>query len=174
MDGGAWWAVVHGVSRSQTRRTDFTFTFHFHALEKEIATHFSILAWRIPGTGEPGGLLYMGSHRVGHDWHNLATAENFGKVIHEAKNKGDPLGRMRSLGDNDAKKTFHCTLNVDWLLNYLNITYMQKKNKCKNVNVFFSSLKMVHLEGNQEPEKYIYVSHHLCLHTAKSFWITSK
>ena len=67
MGGGAWWAVVHGVSKSRTRLSDFTFTFHFHALEKEMATHSSVLAWRIPGTGEPGGLLSMGSHRVGHD-----------------------------------------------------------------------------------------------------------
>ena len=67
MDGGAWWAAVHGVAKSQTRLSDFTFTFHFHALEKEMATHSSVLAWRIPGTGEPGGLPSMGSHRVGHD-----------------------------------------------------------------------------------------------------------
>ena len=67
MDGGAWWAAVHGVARSQTLLSDFTFAFHFHALEKEMATHFSVLAWRIPGTGEPGGLPSMGSHRVGHD-----------------------------------------------------------------------------------------------------------
>ena len=67
MDGGAWWATVHGVSKSQTRLSDFTFTFHFHALEKEMATHSSVLAWKIPGTEEPGGLPSMGSHRVGHD-----------------------------------------------------------------------------------------------------------
>ena len=67
MDGGAWWAAVHRVAKSQTRLSDFTFTFHFHALEKEMATHSSVLAWRIPGTGEPGGLLSMGSHRAGHD-----------------------------------------------------------------------------------------------------------
>ena len=67
MDGGAWWALVHGAPKSWTRLSDFTFTFHFHALEKEMATHSSILAWRIPGTGEPGGLLSMGLHRVGHD-----------------------------------------------------------------------------------------------------------
>ena len=73
MDGGAWWAAVHGVAKSQTRLSDFTFTFHFHALEKEMATHFSVLAWRIPGTGEPGGLPSMGSHRVGHDWSDLAA-----------------------------------------------------------------------------------------------------
>ena len=64
MGGEAWWAAVHGVAKSQTRLSDFTFTFHFHALEKEMATHSSVLAWRIPGTGEPGGLPSMGSHRV--------------------------------------------------------------------------------------------------------------
>ena len=69
MDG----AAVHGVTKSQTRLSDFTFTFHFHALEKEMATHSSVLAWRIPGTGEPGGLLSVGSHRVGHDCSDLAA-----------------------------------------------------------------------------------------------------
>ena len=66
MDRGAWWAAVHGVAKSHTRLSDFPFTFHFHALEKELATHASVLAWRIPGTVEPGGLPSMGSHRVGH------------------------------------------------------------------------------------------------------------
>ena len=67
MDGGAWWATVHRVARSQTQLSNFTFTFHFHALEKEMATHSTVLAWRIPGTGEPGGLPSMGSHIVGDD-----------------------------------------------------------------------------------------------------------
>ena len=67
MDGGACWAVVHGVPNSRTRLSDFTFTFHFHALEKAMATHSSVLAWRLPGTGEPGGLPSLGSHRVGHN-----------------------------------------------------------------------------------------------------------
>ena len=67
MDGGAWWAAVHGVTRSQARLSDFTFTCHFHALEKEMATHSSILAWRIPGTEDPSGLPSMGWHGVGHD-----------------------------------------------------------------------------------------------------------
>ena len=67
MDGGVWWAAVHGVAKSQTRLSNFTFTFHFHALEEEMATHSSVLAWRIPGTGEPGGLPSLGSHRVRHD-----------------------------------------------------------------------------------------------------------
>ena len=72
MDGGAWKAAVHGVAEGQTQLSDFTF--HFHALEKEMATHSSVLAWRSPGTGEPGGLPSMGSHRVGHDWSDLAVA----------------------------------------------------------------------------------------------------
>ena len=66
MDGGAWWATVHGVAEGQTRLSDFTFTFHFHVLEKEMTTHSSVLAWRIPGMGEPDGLPSMGLHRVGH------------------------------------------------------------------------------------------------------------
>ena len=73
MGGGAWWAAVHGVAKSRTWLSDFTFTFHFHALEKEMATHSSALAWRIPGTGEPGGLPSVGLHRVGHDWSDLAA-----------------------------------------------------------------------------------------------------
>ena len=88
MDGGAWKAAVHGVAEGRTWLSDFTFTFHFHALEKEMATHSSVLAWRIPGTAEPGGLPSMGSHRVGHDWHDLAAAaaavatENASYIIH--------------------------------------------------------------------------------------------
>ena len=74
MDGGAWWAAVHGVTKSRTWLSDLPFPFRFHTLEKEVATHSSVLAWRIPGTGEPGGLPSMGSHRVGHDWSDLAAA----------------------------------------------------------------------------------------------------
>ena len=74
MDRGAWWAAVHGVAKSRIRLSDFTFTFLFPALEKEMATHSSVLAWRIPGTGEPGGLRSMGWHRVGHDWSDAAAA----------------------------------------------------------------------------------------------------
>ena len=74
MDGGAWKAAVHGIAEGWARLSDFIFTFHFHALEKEMATHSSVLAWRIPGTGEPGGLPSLGSHRLGHDWSNLAVA----------------------------------------------------------------------------------------------------
>ena len=67
MDGGACWAAVHVVAKIRTQLNDFTFTFHFHALEKEMATHSSVLAWRIPGMGESGGLSTLGLHRVGHD-----------------------------------------------------------------------------------------------------------
>ena len=80
MDGGAWKAAVHGVSEGRTRLSDFTFTFHFHALEKEMATHSSVLAWRIPGMGEPGRLPSMGLHRVKHDWSDLAAAD-FAKFL---------------------------------------------------------------------------------------------
>ena len=73
-DGGAWKAVVHGIAEGRTRLSDFTFTFHFHALEKEMAAHSSVLAWRIPGMGEPDGLPSVGSHRVRHDWSDVAAA----------------------------------------------------------------------------------------------------
>ena len=74
MDIGTWWAAVHGVAKSQTQLSDFTFPFHFHALEKEMETHSSVLAWRMPGMGEPGGLSSMASHRVRHDCSDLAAA----------------------------------------------------------------------------------------------------
>ena len=80
MDRGAWWAAVHGVTKSRIRLSDFTFTFPFHALEKKMATHSSVLAWRIPGTGEPGGPS-VGSHRVGHDWSDLAAAAVYRKNL---------------------------------------------------------------------------------------------
>ena len=74
MDRGAWWEAVRGVAQSRTRLSDFTFAFHFHALEEEMATHSSVLAWRILGTGEPSGLPSMGLHRVRHNWRDLAAA----------------------------------------------------------------------------------------------------
>ena len=79
MDRGDWWAAVHGVAKSRTWLSNFTFTFYFHALEKAMATHSIVLAWRIPGTGEPGGLPSMGLHRVGHDWSNLAAVAAAGQ-----------------------------------------------------------------------------------------------
>ena len=91
MDGGAWKAAVHQVAKSQTQLSDFTFTFHFHALEKDMATHSTVLAWRIPGTGEPGGLPSTGLHRVRHNWSDLAAAaSNCGGVCRLYKNT---LGR---------------------------------------------------------------------------------
>ena len=74
MDGGAWWTAVHGVAKSWTRLSDFPLTFHFHTLEREMATHSSVLSWRIPGIGKPGGLPSIGSHRVRHDGSGLAAA----------------------------------------------------------------------------------------------------
>ena len=85
MDGQAWWATVHGLAQSQTWPSDFTFTFHFHALKKEMAAHSSVLAWRIPGTGEPGGLPSMGSHRVRHDWSDLAAAAAAAEIMEPDK-----------------------------------------------------------------------------------------
>ena len=85
MDRGAWQAAVHGVTKSQTRLSDFTFTFHFHALEKEMATHSSVPAWRIPGTAEPGVLPSMGSHKVGHDWSDLAAWKFTEYLLHLAQ-----------------------------------------------------------------------------------------
>ena len=89
MDRGAWWAAVHGVTKTQTQLSDFTFTFHFHALKKEMATYSSVLACRIPGMGEPGGLPSMGLHRVGHDWSDLAASIilKYMEVIKELKTK---------------------------------------------------------------------------------------
>ena len=88
MDGGAWWAAVHGVAKSRTQLSDFPFTFHFHALEKEMATHSSVLAWRIPGTEEPGGLPSMGSHRVGK---NPMNRRAWQAIVQEVSKESDPI-----------------------------------------------------------------------------------
>ena len=93
MDGRAWKAAVHGVAEGRTRLSDLTFTFHFHVLEKEMATHSSVLAWRIPGTGEPGGLQSMGSHRVGHDWSDLAAASPSDRGRKKGKEKENFRGQ---------------------------------------------------------------------------------
>ena len=102
MDGGAWWAAVHRVDKSRTRLSDFTFTFHFHALEKEMVTHSSVLAWRIPGMGEPDGLPSVGLHRVGHDSSDLAAAAAGGswasQVALAVKNLLADAGDVRDLG----------------------------------------------------------------------------
>ena len=109
MDGGAWWAAVHGVAKRRTRLSDFPFTFHFHALEKEMATHSSVLAWRIPGMGEPGGLPSMGSHRVGHDWSDLAAAA--GGKVWVTRLSLFPLQILNSYAlFNNVKHVFFCNL----------------------------------------------------------------
>ena len=106
-DGGAWWAAVHEVAKSRTQLNDFSFTFHLHALEKEMATHSSVLAWRIPGREKPGRRPSMGSHRVGHDWSDLAAAgfrEHRGSVWLFR----DPGNISRALGSNSPKLiSFH-------------------------------------------------------------------
>ena len=99
MDRGAWKAAVHGVTEGWTRLSNFTFTFHFHALENEMATHSSVLAWRIPGTGEPGGLPSMGLHRVGHDWSNLAAAAATSCLLQPGTHYSDGKESMCNVGD---------------------------------------------------------------------------
>ena len=114
MDRGAWWAAVHGVAKSWTWLSDFTFTFHFPALEKEMATHSSVLAWRIPGTGEPGGLPSLGSHRVRHDWSDIAAAASFKKSFLKVdlkRNNREMLPQVKS----HSKKT-ECRRVNDWSL----------------------------------------------------------
>ena len=99
MDGGAWWAAVHGVVKSRIPPGYFPFTFHFHALENEMATHSSVLAWRIPGTGEPGGLPSMGLHRVGHDWSDLAAAAAASCLLQPGTHYSDGKESMCNVGD---------------------------------------------------------------------------
>ena len=114
MNGGAWWAAVHGVTKSWTRLSNFTFTFHFHALEKEMATHSSVLTWRILGTGEPGGLLSMGSHRVGHDWSDLAAA-----AARKEYWSGLPCPPPGNLPDPRIKPTTNISCLLHWLVGSL-------------------------------------------------------
>ena len=115
MDGGAWWAVVHGVAKSQTRLSNFTFTFHVHALEKEMTTHSSVLAWRIPGTGEPNGLPSMGSHRFGHDWSDLTAAgERMGTI------SGWNIDSHCSYQDSLLKKKKYFSISCIPLVNFQN------------------------------------------------------
>ena len=102
MDGGAWQASVHGVTKSPTRLSNFTFTFHFHALEKEMATHSSVLAWRIPGMGKTGWLLSLGSQRVGHDWSDLAAAASLHHPPTQSVEKSSsikPVSGAKKVGD---------------------------------------------------------------------------
>ena len=122
MGGGAWKAAVHGVAKSGTRLSDFTFTFHFDALEKGMATHSSVLAWRIPGTGEPGGLPSVGSHRGGHDWSDLAAAAAEAQSISNSLKDPQPLNSGARVQTQDSltsenkyltRKAYMCYLYFD-------------------------------------------------------------
>ena len=126
MDGGAWWAAVHGVAKSRTRLSDFTFTFHFHALEKEMATHSSVLAWRIPGMGEPGGPPSMGLHRVGHDWSDLA------------RHKGLPEGKRKKEGE--SPKIYHDCWNGAIFRHIAEDS--QPWGSCKDANCYYQQKYM--------------------------------
>ena len=110
MDGGAWWAAVHGVTEGRTRLSDFTFTFHFHALEKEMATHSSVLAWRIPWTEKPGRLQSMGLHRVGHDWSDLVV------VVVGSGQTGDGKSEHRHFRNQWTKMDWNGWIKLRWPL----------------------------------------------------------
>ena len=143
----AWWAAVHGVAKSQTRLSNFTFAFHFHAVEKEMATHSSVLAWRIPGTREPGGLPSMRSHRVGHDGSNLAATAclplyafsftTHSSFIAKLKYHSSQTQGLPALVNNDfsiisdSHRTFVCTPHLDTCLN-INSLCSLKRKKCFN------------------------------------------
>ena len=114
MDGGAWKAAVHGVAEGRTRLSDFTFTFHFHALEKEMATHSSVVAGRIPGTGEPGGLLSMGLHRVGHDWSDLAASITSSMKLSLTFSSA-PRASCAYFWHSKHPRTIHWVLGYSWL-----------------------------------------------------------
>ena len=109
---------VHGVEKSRTRLSDFTFTFHFHTLEKEMATHSSVLAWRIPGTGKPGGLPSMGLHRVGHDWSDLAAAAAAGQLCLLNSRMNDCLSTFlfprNSVGEYSVWTAFYIMTSWGW------------------------------------------------------------
>ena len=119
IDGGAWWAAVHRVAKSQTWLSDFTFTFHFHALEKEMATHSSVLPWRIPGMAEPGGLPSMGSHRGRHDWR-------------DSNNNDSNMWDLSSLNSDKTCVTYHYhpTFKQHCLKNVLYLILSEKIRSC--------------------------------------------
>ena len=126
MDGGAWKAPVHGLEKSPTRLRAFTFTFHFHGLEKEMATHSNVLAWRIPGMGEPGGLPSMGSHRVQHDWSDLAASSS---SILKRNTESIPSKVQK-------KNNYVLLLLFNIFFEVLNNKNREKKWSYKNLNIF--------------------------------------
>ena len=154
MDRGAWWGAVHGVAKSQTRLSNFTFTFHFHALEKEMATHSSVLVWRLPGTGEPGGLLSMGSHRVGHDWSDLAAAARVEKSleVHEyVKHRiimwssiSPPRHRPQILENRCSNKNVYISVQSSWKIETAQIAINRWADTQKAV---YSGIFISHKKG---------------------------
>ena len=134
MGGGAWWAIVHGVTKSRTWLSDFTFTLHFHALEKEMATHSSVLAWRIPGMGEPGGLPSMGSHRVGHDWSDLAVAAACYLAFIQVLRKCYYILQCLMLTERFRRHEFICSSQQSWEVDIIINPFLQvRKLKLKEV-----------------------------------------
>ena len=156
MDGGAWWAAVHGITKSRTRLSNVAFTFHFHALEKEMATHSSVLAWRIAGMGEPGGLPSVASHRVGHDWSNLAAALEKEMATHSSTLAwkipwAEESGVLQSMG---SRRVGH-----DWATSLSLFTFMHWRRKWQPTPVFLpgesqgrESLVGCHLWGLTESD----------------------
>ena len=135
IDGRAWWAAVHGVAEGQTRLSDFTFPFHFQALEKEMATHSSVPAWRIPETGEPGGLPSMGSHRIGHDWSDLAEAAEQTSTLFRGRQQNQ-VSIMKM------PKCLICSQNI-WVEKQENVTHVKEKKSVERDEQMILTLELV-------------------------------
>ena len=148
MDGGAWWAAVHEVTKSRTQLSDFTFTFHFHALEKDMVTHSSVLAWRIPGIGEPGGLSSMGSHRVRHNWSDLAAERVKVKVPQSCLTLCDPMDCSRP------GSSIHGILQartLDWVAVPFSRGFSQPRNRTQ---VSFVAVRFFTISATREAQEY--------------------
>jgi len=150
MNRGAWWAAIHGVAKSQTRLSDFTFTFPFHASEKEMASHSIVPAWRIPGMGEPGGLLSMGLHRVRHDWSDLAAAavpQNswmcLWSICYSSGIKGTEIGKLLFLSPGN-----------------LSLSGSSKVKDCFDWWSHFFFFPLVSDQGNWEAERHVPLYYH--------------
>ena len=136
MDGGAWWAAVHGIAKSRTRPSNFTLTFHFHALEKEMATHSSVFAWRIPEMGKPGALPSMGSHRVGHNWSDLAAAAAAADIRYKYS-FWEALMFLNGLSNFTWDMT---SLNKTWNASYI----------CRKINLYMHAYIHIHVAIHKE------------------------